>query len=226
MNLDELKGKTLDDSLHAELVKFVQGEQAKAQAARDESISHRKGLKERADKAEKALQAALDKLGIDTADDLEHLPDAKGQAEVAKQLEAQVKRLTRERDEAVKARDEATGLREQDRRTAAIAQAVAKHEFADPEVATLLLERGLKADGDQILFEAEGGKLVPLDEGAAWIAKSKPHLVKAQGGTGSGYRPNGTGAQPLQKPERKNYTDEVAYFRDAAKYQEQQQQAS
>ncbi len=43
------------------------------------------------------------------------------------------------------------------------------------------------------MFKAEGGKLVPLEEGAAWVAKTKPHLVKAQGGTGSGYRPNGNG---------------------------------
>lgn len=229
MDLDQLKGKTLDDATHAELVKFVQGEQAKVQAARDESINHRKGLKERAEKAEKHLQTALDKLGVDTADELAELPDAKGQAEATKQLEAQVKRLTRERDEATKQSTTLQQERDTDRRRAAIAQAVAKHNFADAEVAALLIERGLKVEGDQVLFEAEGGKLVPLDEGAAWIAKTKPHLVKAQGGTGSGHKEggggSGGGALP-KKPERKDYTDEVAYFRDAARYDEQQQKAS
>lgn len=191
MDLDALKGKTLDDATHAELVKFVQGEQAKVQAARDESINHRKGLKERAEKAERYLQVALEKLGVDTADEIEQLPDAKGQAEVEKQHEAQVKRLTRERDEARTSASTLQQERDTERRRAAIAGVVAKHSFIDPDVATMLLEHGVQAEGDQFLFKAEGGKLVPLDEGAAFIATTKPHLVKAQGTPGSGYRHNG-----------------------------------
>lgn len=193
MDLEALKGKTLDEATHAKLVEFVAGEQAKVQAARDESISHRKGLKEKAEKAERALRAALDKLGVDSAEDLEQLPDAKGQAEALKQFEAKMKRIERERDEARTSNAQLQQERDTERRRAAISGVVAKHSFIDTDVATMLLEHGVQVEGDQFLFKAEGGKLVPLDEGAAFIAKTKPHLVKAQGGPGSGYRPNGNG---------------------------------
>lgn len=191
MDIAALKGKTLDDSTHGELVKFVADLEGKVQQARDESISHRKGLKSRVEELERVNRLALEKLGVDSAEELEQLPDAKGQAEANKQLEAKVKRLERERDEARTSNTQLQQERDAERRKGAIAAVVGKHSFVDPDVATMLLEHGLQVEGDQFLFKAEGGKLVPLDEGAAWIAKTKPHLVKAQGGPGSGYRPNG-----------------------------------
>lgn len=199
MDLAALKGKTLDDSTHTELVKFVADLEGKVQQARDESISHRKGLKEKVEKAEGAVRLALDKLGIDSIDELEQLPDAKGQAEVNKQLEARAKRAERELAEARASAQKLTQERDTERRSNAIAKVVSKHAFIDPDVATMLLEHGTQAEGDQFLFKAEGGKLVPLDEGAAWIAKTKPHLVKAQGGSGSGYRPSGNGSHGATK---------------------------
>lgn len=193
MDLEKLKGKTIDDATHAELTAFVNELTGKVQAARDESINHRKGLKERAEKAERALQLAVEKLGVDSVDEIEQLPDAKGQAEALKQFEARLKRAERERDEARTSAQTLAQERDKERRSSAIAKVVAQHQFVDADVATMLLEHGVQAEGDQLMFKAEGGKLVPLDEGAAWIAKTKPHLVKAQGGTGSGFRPNGNG---------------------------------
>lgn len=227
MNLDDLKEK-LGDETHAKLAAYVEDLVGQRDAARKESIDGRKSLKAKVEHLEKLNRSVFDKLGIDSEDELEQLPDAKGQADAVKQLETQVKRLTRERDEAVTARDDFSARYEKDRRTAAIAQAVAKHGFIDPELASLALERGMRVEGDQILFEADGGKLVPLDEGAAWIAKSKPFMVKASGDTGSGYREGGgNGTRPAAKaPQRKDYTDEVAYFRDAAAYADAQAQAS
>lgn len=193
MNLDDLKGKTLDDQTHGALVAFVTDLQGKVQQARDESISHRKGLKSRVDELERVNRLAFDKLGIDSAEDLDQLPDAKGQADALKQFEGKVKRLERELGESRSATERLTSERNAERRSAAIAKVVSKHNFIDPDVATMLLEHGAQSEGDDLMFKAEGGKLVPLDEGAAWIAKTKPHLVKAQGGSGSGYRPNGNG---------------------------------
>lgn len=228
MNLDELKGKTLDDATHAALVELVSGLEAKVQSARDESINHRKGLKSRVEELERLNRAAFDKLGIDSAEELDALPDGKGQAEKVQQLEAQIKRLTREKDEVTAKVTTLATERETSRRQAAISQAVAKHSFIDPDVAARLLADGIAVEDDQIMFKGDGGKLVPLDEGAAWLARSKPFLVKAQGGAGSGYRGGdaGGGGGQLKKPERKDYTDEVAFFRDSAKYHEQTQQAS
>lgn len=191
MDLDTLKGQTLDEALHGQLVQFVADLEGKVQQARDESISHRKGLKTKAEAAERSLRLALDKLGVDNIEELESLPDAKGQAEALKQFEGRLKRAERERDEARSSVQQLAQERDAERRSGAIAKVISKHQFIDPDVATMLLEHGAQAEGDQFLFKAEGGKLVPLDEGAAWIAKTKPHLVKAQGASGSGYRPNG-----------------------------------
>lgn len=227
MNLDDLKGKTIDDATHASLVEFVKGLESKAQAARDESINHRKGLKQKVEDLERINRAAFDKLGIDSPEELDALPDGKGQAEKVQQLEAQIKRISRERDEFAGKNAELVAADAKSRRQAAILAAVGRHEFIDPEVAARLLSDGVQVEDDQIMFKGEGGKLVPLDEGAAWLATSKPFLVKAQGSTGSGYRGgDASGGQAPKKPERKDYTDEVAYFRDAAKFHDQMQAAS
>ena len=193
MNLDDLKGKTLDDQTHAALVAHVAELQGQRDVARQESITHRKGLKAKVDELERVTRTAFEKLGIDGAEELETLPDAKGQAEALRQFEAKLKRAERERDEFRTQSERLANERNTERRRAAISSVVSKHNFVDPDVATMLLEHGVEAEGDNLMFKAEGGKLVPLDEGAAWIAKTRPHLVKAQGGSGSGYRPNGGG---------------------------------
>lgn len=218
MNLDDLKEK-LGEEAHKALVDYVGDLSGQRDAARKESIEGRKALKARLESLEALNRKVFDKLGIDSEDDLETLPDAKGQAEAMKQFEVQLKRAQREREEALKLRDDMVRERDTNRRQAAIAQVVAKHGFVDAEMAALALERGLRVEGDEILFEADGGKLVPLDEGAAWLAKAKPYMVRAAGGTGSGFRDGGgnTGI-PAKAPQRKDYTDEVAYFRDAAKF--------
>ena len=81
MNLDDLKGKTLDDQTHAALVAHVAELQGQRDVARQESITHRKGLKAKVDELERVTRTAFEKLGIDSAEELETLPDAKGQAE-------------------------------------------------------------------------------------------------------------------------------------------------
>jgi hypothetical protein len=219
MNLDELKEKIGDES-HKALSDYVTDLVGQRDAARRESIDGRKSLKLRAETLEAINRKVFDKLGIDSEEELDQLPDAKGQAEALKQFEVQMKRLTREREDAVKARDELAASREKDRRQAALSAAVAKHGFVDPEMASLALERGMRIEGDAILFEADGGKLVPLDEGAAWLAKAKPYMVRSSGSTGSGYRDTAAGSSstPAKAPQRKDYTDEVQFFKDAAKF--------
>lgn len=198
-------------------------------AARNESINGRKGLRSKVDELTAAQTRLLEKLGVDSLEDLDALPDARGQADKVAQLEAQLKRLSREREEAGKELTTLRQQRETDRKRAALASVISKHQFVDPELAQLALEARLRVEGDEFLFEADGGKLVPLDEGAAALARAKPHLVRAQGGTGSGFREGtaqaGSGA-PAKRPERKDFGDEVAYFRAAAAFDREQRQAS
>lgn len=194
MNLDELK-EALGDDKHKALVEYVGDLIGQRDTARKESIEGRKTLRAKAESLEKLSRKLFDKLGVDSEEEVDALPDGKGQAEVAKQLQATVKRLERERDDATKGRNELAQLREKDRRAAVVAQAVAKHGFVDADTASLLLGQRIRVEGDEVLFEAEGGKLVPVDEGAAWLAKTKPFLVKAQGSSGSGFREGSNNGQ-------------------------------
>lgn len=200
MDLDALKGKTIDDDTLAAIKAHVgtlqtkaETAEAKARDAAKESIEGRKGLKAK-------LETALQKLGIDSAEDLDSLPEAKGQAEAVKQLEAKLKRIEREAAEKDAALQALQGEVLTGKRNQAIAQAVAKHGFIDAEAASVLIGAKVKQEGDSFLFEAEGGKLVSIDDGAAWVAKTKTFLVKPAGsGGGSGFNggsASGAGVNP------------------------------
>lgn len=189
MDLDEFKGKTLDEALFTKLSDLfvtttarAETAEGKARAAVRESIDGRKQLKAERD-------AAFEKLGVSTHEELEALPAPQGQADALKQLQAQLKRAERERGEAVAARDEISGKYTADRRALAIERALGAHPFVDADDARSIFGARVKSDGDDLLFETPDGKLVPLADGAAWMAKTKPHLVKAPAGTGSGFKP-------------------------------------
>ncbi len=219
MNLESLKGKTLDGELFEQLAEHVAGlatraetAEGKARTAQKETIEGRKQLKAERD-------AAFEKLGVTSLDELEALPDGKGASDAARQFEAKLKRAEREKAEAVAALQDLHGKYTKDRRELALEKAIASQQFLDPEVARALLERRLKVEGDEFLFETPDGKLVQPDDGAAFLAKTKPHLVKApgSGATGSGFKPSGqggpTGANPWAK-ETMNLTEQVRISRD------------
>lgn len=196
MDLDALKGKTIDDKLHGELLAHVADLVAQRDAARKESIDGRKGkdakLKELGDR----LAAVAEWAGIEPDADLAALPAPKGQADAAKQFEAKLARLTRERDDAVKARDGLDGKVRGMRREAALAGAIEGLRFKNPADVRVLLQHRVREEGDELLFETEDGKLVPLKEGAAWFAKTRPDYVQPAdaGGSGSGFRGNAGGS--------------------------------
>lgn len=202
MNLESLKGKTVDAELLAQLADHIatlttraETAEGKARTAQKESIDGRKQLKAERD-------AAFEKLGVTTLEELDALPDGKGASDAAKQFEAKLKKAEREKAEALAALQDVQGKYSQDRRDLAIEKAIASQPFIDAEDARALLERRLKAEGDEFLFETNDGKLVPLSDGAAFIAKTKTHLVKAPtaGKTGSGFKPGATAGQPGTTP--------------------------
>ena len=194
IDLSKYKGKTLDDAMLSELTAAIATDadalESRALAAEDKA---RKASKESIDgrKGKDAIIAkALEKLGIDSADDLDNLPDTKGQAEAAKQFEAKLKRAERDLAEKAKALDEVTGQYTAERRERAIAQEVGKHPFIDADDVRALVGARLKQEGDDLLFTGADGKLVPLADGVAWFAKTKAHLVRpaGDGGAGSGFK--------------------------------------
>ena len=108
MDLETLKD-ALGDEKFAALKTYVDDLTGQRDAARNESITGRKGLKEKLTKLEADQAALLEKLGLDSLDDLASLPDAKGSAEAAKQYEAKLKRMERELAETKEAREQVEG---------------------------------------------------------------------------------------------------------------------
>lgn len=194
---DKLKGATLDDKALDGLKTAFDELGAQRDAARKESIDGRKGKDAKIKELTDAQDKLFERLGISAVDELDSLPDAKGQADALKQFEGKIKRLERERDEGAAARKEIEGKYTAERRERAIAQAIAKHQFIDADDARALVGMRVKQEGDDFLFDAGDGKLTSIEDGAAWMAKTKTHLVRpaGDGGSGSGFRPAGQGQQ-------------------------------
>ncbi len=187
MDISKLKDK-LDDATFAELSTHVETLTGQRDEARRESIEGRKGIKAKLEQAEGANQRLMEKLGIDSIDDLDALPDAKGAADTAKQYETRIKRLERELSDAVKAKDEIGGMFRDSRQRAAIAEALGGHEFLARDVVETYIGQRLTWEGDDLLFKTDDGKLIPVADGVSGFAKSRPELLKPTGAGGSGYR--------------------------------------
>ena len=187
MDIDGLKEK-LGDETFAKLKTHIDDLTGQRDAARQESISGRKALKEERDKLKTFRDRALEKLGIDSDEDLDALPDAKGQAEAVKQYEAKLKRIERERDELKAAKEAADGALRGSRQKAALAEALGKHEFAARDVVETFVSARLVWEGEDLFFKADDGKAVSVADGVAGLAKSRPELLKTTGAGGAGFR--------------------------------------
>jgi len=187
MNIEDLKDALGDEKFSA-LKTFVDDLVGQRDAARQESISGRKGLREKLSALESAQASMMEKLGIDSLEDLDTLPDAKGAAEAAKQYEVRVKRLERELQQAAAQRDEISGKYRGSLQKAAIAEALSGHEFIARDIVETYVSNRLAWEGDDLLYKSDDGRLLPLRDGVAAIAKSRPELLKATGTGGAGVR--------------------------------------
>lgn len=218
MDIAKLKGK-LDDATFVELETYVTDLTGQRDAARNESIAGRKGLKDKLAKLEADQAALLEKLGIDSIDDVANLPDAKGAAEAARQYEAKLKRLERELADATKARDDVNGKFRDSLQRAAIAEALAGHEFLARDVVETFIGNRLTWEGEELLFKGDDGKLIPLKDGVAGFAKTRPELLKTASAGGAGFRPGNArgGAGATKNPwaaQTFNLTEQVALTKD------------
>ena len=213
MDITSLKD-TLGNETFTELSDYITSLTTQRDAARRESIDKRKTLQARVTELEGLHAVFMDKLGIADASELDSLEGKPALAEVERQYQARIKRMEmelktqRERTEAVE------GRYREERTNAVLAGAVAKHPFLNAEDATILLRHRMVVDGDEISFKTDEGNLVSVDEGAAWVAKTRPHLVRAQGAGGSGTPPAGTAGSvtnPFSK-EHFNLTEQGRLF--------------
>jgi len=205
MNLDDLKGKQLDDATFDELKKWADDMTGKLESARSESITGRKQLKQRAETAEALAARMMEKLGIESADDLETMPDAKGAAEAAKQYEAKMKRLERQVADLSKEKDEITGKFRQSQTRAIVADAISAHEFVARDMVETYISNRLVWEGDDLLYKQDDGKLSTIRDAVAGIAKSRPELLKSAGTGGAGVRPGNAGGGTAKTMTRADY---------------------
>ena len=140
--------------------------------------------------------ALLEKLGLESEEQLEGLPaQLKGQAEAAKQFESRVKRLEREAADKDKALAELTAKHRQVVLAAELGKALNAYEFIDRDVIESYLMQRLIWEDEQARYQDDKGTPVPLAEGVTHLATSKPHLLKSPGARGSGYNPTARGGE-------------------------------
>lgn len=186
MDLEPLKAK-LGDEMFTQLQAHIADLTGQRDAARNESIQGRKTLKAKVAELEAVQAKVFERLGIDTADELDTLPDAKGQAEAMKQVEAKLKRLEREAADKGKAFDELSAKHRSALQQSTMQKALSAHQFIDADLVSSYLSQRVVWEEDQPFYRADDNKLLPLDEGVKLLATTKPHLLKAQGTGGSGY---------------------------------------
>lgn len=159
----------------------------KYQAAKDESIKNRKGKDERISTLQKQLDDVLEKLGLSDIGELENMPDTKGMADAQKQVEAQLKRLTKELETAKNELTDKTKALTSMRTDSALKEAMSQHQFIDDELVGMMVKSRLQLEGDEVLYSGENGAMLNLSDALAGIAKAKPHLLKAPVNGGSGF---------------------------------------
>ena len=187
MDIETLK-EAIGDEKFSALKTYVDDLTGQRDAARRESIDGRKGKDTKIRELTDRLQAIEEWAGVEPEADLATLPAPKGQVEAVKQYETKLKRMERERSEAVAQRDEALGKFRSSLQRAAVVDALGGHEFIARDIVETYVGQRLTWEGDDLLFKTDDGKLVPVKDGVAGFAKSRPELLKPQGTGGAGVR--------------------------------------
>ena len=191
MDISALK-EALGDETFTELETYIGDLEGQRDQARNESISGRKGLKTKLESLESNQATLLERLGIESIEDIDELPDVAGMAEAGKQYEAKVKRLERLLGEAEKEKTEIDSKYRSSLKDGVLAKALGAHEFVANDMVADHISNKLVWEGDDLLFKTEDGNLVSVKDGVAGIAKSRPELLKPTGAGGAGVRSSNT----------------------------------
>ena len=197
MDIEQLK-EALGDEKFSALKTYVDDLTGQRDAARNESIAGRKGLKAKLDEMTAAQARLMEKLGVESLEDLDSLPDAKGQADAVKQYEAKLKKLERENAELAAGKQEIDGKYRDSLKRAVVADALGSHEFVARDLVETYVSQCLTWEGDELLFK-DGDKLVAVKDGVAGLVKSRPELLKPTGTGGAGVRDHNAGGGGASK---------------------------
>ncbi len=228
MALEDLKEKLSESEYEEVQAVIADRDKFKSQVkqARDEAVESRHKLKE----SKTVTDDLLTKLGIESVDDIDNLPDAKGQADKVVQLESSLKRLQKD----IKTQDEEyLSLSEKHRSSlmqVAMKKALSGHEFIDDDVIeSFARQHASFNDNGEIIFKSSDGDHLTLAEGVNLIAKKRPGLLKAQGSGGSGNNPAARGGGSVKNPFAKdthNLTEQIAMKQENPQLAEQMKAAA
>lgn len=191
MDIESLKAK-LGDETYAQLKTYVDDLTGQRDVARNESIQGRKALKAENETLKGLKTKLFERLGIETEEEIEALPPAKGQAEALKQYEAKLKRMEREASDREKSFQDLSAKHRQAIQQAALTKAIGKHPFDDPDFVSEAVSHRLHWEDETLLYRTDDGKLLGLDEGVKLLAQTRPKLLKHPGAGGSGYTGSGS----------------------------------
>lgn len=197
MDIEQLK-EALGDEKFSALKTYVDDLTGQRDAARNESIAGRKGLKAKLDEMTAAQARLMEKLGVESLEDLDSLPDAKGQADAVKQFESKLKKLERENAELAAGKQEIDGKYRESLKRAVVADALGGHEFVARDLVETYVSQRLTWEGEELLFK-DGDKLVAVKDGVAGLVKSRPELLKPTGTGGAGVRDHNAGGGGASK---------------------------
>lgn len=181
MDIEGLKDR-LEPTEFEQLTQHIAALTEKAEKAVSESINGRKTIKAENERLKTLNAQIMEKLGIAEAEELESLPDLKGQAEAAKQYEAKVRRLERELAERSEMLQTISAQRRADQQSALLAKALQAHDWSDSEVVEQFVSARITWEDDKPYYKVDDGKLVSVDEGVTLLANAKPALLKSRGG--------------------------------------------
>jgi hypothetical protein len=151
------------------------------------------------------IDSLADKLDTETLTSLKNYIDTLTNPKKSNDVDARVQKLEAALAKKQKDHEEAVAMYKKVLRENAIAKSMASHDWVDPDLVSLYFETNTINDGDKLLFRSNDGRVVPLDEAAATLAKSKPHLTKAGTQHGSGYQKPKDNTEPVKNPWKREY---------------------
>ena len=197
MEIEALK-EAIGDERFLELETYITDLTNQRDQARNESISGRKGLKEKVATLEDSNSVLMEKLGVESLDELDELPDAKGAAEAAKQYETRLKRLERQLADANESNQTLNTKYRETLQHGIVSDAIGGYDFVARDVVSSYIGQRLTWEGDDLLFRTDDGHVVSVKDGVAGLAKSRPELLKPQGTGGAGVRSTNAGGEAGQ----------------------------
>lgn len=187
MEINNLKDQ-LDDETFSQLEQYVSDLAGQRDQARNESINGRRSMKEELNSLRDSQARLMEKLGVDSIEELDELPDAKGVAEAAKQYETKLKRLERTNQDLQESLSQIESRYKSTRQKAAIQDALSGHEFIARDLVEAHISQNIVWEDDDLLFKTSDGKLMSLQDGVAGLASTRPELLKPTGTGGAGVR--------------------------------------